>query len=64
MLHWEADMPLKKGKSKETVSKNISEMMKHGYPQAQAVAASLSTARKSGAKIPAKPARKAAGRSR
>lgn len=57
-------MPLAKGKSKETVAKNISEMMKHGYPQKQAVAASLSSARKSGAKIPAKPARKTAGRSR
>lgn len=45
-------MPLKKGKSKETISKNISEMVKAGYPQRQAVAASLDTARKSGAKIP------------
>ena len=65
--HWplqEADMPLKKGKSKETVSSNIREMMKSGYPQKQAVAASLSQARKSGAKIPAKPARKSAGRGR
>ena len=57
-------MSLAKGKSKETISKNISEMMKHGYPQKQAVAASLSSARKSGAKIPAKPARKPSGRSR
>jgi len=57
-------MPLKKGKSKETVSKNISEMMKHGYPQKVAVAASLSQARKSGAKVAAKPMKRAAGRSR
>lgn len=45
-------MPLKKGKSKKTISDNISEMTKSGYPQKQAVAASLDTARKSGAKIP------------
>ena len=57
-------MPLAKGKSKQVISKNISEMIKHGYPQKQAVAASLSQARKSGAKIPAKPARKSAGRGR
>lgn len=45
-------MPLAKGKSKATISKNIREMVKSGHPQAQAVAAALSTARKSGAKIP------------
>lgn len=43
-------MPLKKGKSKKVVSKNIKEMVSAGYPQKQAVAASLSQARKYGAK--------------
>lgn len=50
----EIAMPLKKGKSKATISKNIKEMMSSGYPQKQAIAASLSQARKSGAKIPKK----------
>jgi hypothetical protein len=43
--------PLKRGKSKETISSNISEMIKSGHPKDQAVAASLNEARKSGAKI-------------
>lgn len=44
-------MPLKKGKSKSTISKNIKEMVHSGHPQKQAVAAALDEARKSGAKI-------------
>jgi len=47
-------MPLKKGKSKKVISSNIREMMRAGKPQKVAVAASLSKARKSGAKIPKK----------
>jgi hypothetical protein len=40
-------VPLKKGSSKETVSSNIKEMLKSNYPRDQAIAASLSQARKS-----------------
>lgn len=37
--------PLRKGKSQKVISENIREMIKAGYPQKQAVAASLHNAR-------------------
>lgn len=40
-------MPLKKGKSKKTISSNIAEMIRAGHPKKQAVAAAYATARKS-----------------
>ena len=40
-------MPLAPGKSQEVISENISEMIRSGRPQKQAVAAALETARRS-----------------
>jgi len=40
-------MPLKSGKSKKTVSSNISELRHSGYPQKQSIAIALNKAGKS-----------------
>lgn len=39
-------MPLKKGYSQDTISKNIAELIRSGYKKDQAVAIALSEARK------------------
>jgi hypothetical protein len=52
-------MPLTPGKSKKVIGKNIAEMEKSGHPRKQAIAASLSNARKSGYKMPMKKKRAA-----
>jgi len=47
-------MPLQKGSSSKVIGNNIKEMENAGHPPAQAKAAALNEARKSGAKIPKK----------
>jgi len=39
-------MPLKKGKSKAVISKNVSELRRSGYPQKQSVAIAMDKAGK------------------
>jgi len=40
-------MPLKKGKNKKVISKNIKKLRREGYPKKQSIAIALNKARKS-----------------
>lgn len=51
-------MPLKHGKSRKVIGENIKEMQSSGYKKSQAIAAALTQARESGAKIPMKKRKK------
>ena len=46
----EDGMPLRRGKTNSTVSANIRQLMREGYPQTQAIAIALDTARRSPSK--------------
>ena len=51
-------MPLKKGRSKKTISSNIGELRRSGYPPAQAAAIAYDKAGKSRKPARRKPARR------
>ncbi len=51
-------MPLKRGSSQATISKNIGQLIEEGYPRNQAVAIAYRKAGKSRSKARRKPARK------
>lgn len=51
-------MPLQRGSSRATISRNIKTEMEHGKPQKQAIAIALQTARRSGGKVPPPPKKK------
>jgi hypothetical protein len=51
-------MPLKKGRSKEVISENISELIHAGHEQKQAIAIALKMAGKSRKKPPGRPSKK------
>ncbi len=57
-------MPLKKGTGRETIGKNIGDMIRAGHPADQAKAAAFRMARESGAKIPLPPKLRAKERKR